>query len=46
MTDTPERYTPSGYGHCDECDGTGNISEYDDYYMRCPKCRGNGWIKE
>jgi DnaJ-class molecular chaperone len=34
------------YNTCDNCEGTGNLSEYDDYYQRCPQCGGKGWIKE
>ena len=32
------------YETCDECNGTGNVSEYDDYYHRCPECNGKGWV--
>lgn len=32
------------YETCDNCDGTGNDSEYDAYYHRCHRCNGKGYI--
>ena len=35
---------PVKYENCPDCAGSGNVSEYEDYYEACPACRGRGYV--